>query len=82
MATNCHRPPPRTTYKASNGNDNAPKQRYDAHWAPLASHAGVFSGARISSPPVGRDEIPAPLKTPAWEARAPWPGGGGYDRDL
>ena len=36
-----------------------------------ASHAGVFSGARISSLPtkfVGRDEIRAPLKTPAWEA--------------
>ena len=29
----------------------------------LASHAGVFSGARISS------LIRAPLKTPAWEAR-------------
>ena len=33
----------------------------------LASHAGVFRGARISS--VGREEIRAPLKTPAWEAK-------------
>ena len=33
----------------------------------LASHAGVFRGARISSL-VGREEIRAPLKTPAWEA--------------
>ena len=32
----------------------------------LASHAGVFRGVRISSLPT-RDEIPAPLKTPAWE---------------
>ena len=32
----------------------------------LASHAGVFSGARFSS--LGRDEKRAPLKTPAWEA--------------
>ena len=31
----------------------------------LASHAGVFRGARIY---VGREEIRAPLKTPAWEA--------------
>ena len=77
MATNCHRPPKRTTYKASNGNYNVPKQRYDADWAPLAFHAGVFSGARISFLPVGRDEIPAPLETPAWEARAPLAGGGG-----
>ena len=34
----------------------------------LASHAGVFRRARISSLPFGRDEIRAPLKTPAWEA--------------
>ena len=38
----------------------------------VASHAGVFRGARISSLPqtafVGREEIRAPLKTPAWEA--------------
>ena len=32
----------------------------------LASHAGVFRGARFS---VGRDEKQAPLKTPAWEAK-------------
>ena len=31
----------------------------------LASHEGVFRGARF----VGRDEKLAPLKTPAWEAR-------------
>ena len=37
----------------------------------LASHAGVFRGVRFSSLPtfVGREEIRAPLKTPAWEAR-------------
>ena len=38
----------------------------------VASHAGVFRGARISSLPTnavcGREEIRAPLKTPAWEA--------------
>ena len=39
----------------------------------LASHAGVFRGARISSLSSlvflpGREEIRAPLKTPAWEA--------------
>ena len=35
----------------------------------LASHAGIFRGARISSLPfVGREEIRAPLKTPAWQA--------------
>ena len=33
----------------------------------LASHAGVFRGVRISCG-VGREEIRAPLKTPAWEA--------------
>ena len=33
----------------------------------VASHAGVFRGARFSSLP--RDEKRAPLKTPAWEAR-------------
>ena len=37
------------------------------------AHAGVFRGARISSLPiipfVGREEIRAPLKTPAWVAR-------------
>ena len=38
-------------------------------YAFLASHAGVSRGARFSSL-VGRDEIPAPLKTPAWEANA------------
>ena len=32
----------------------------------LASHTGVFMGARISSLP--SDETRAPLKTPAWEA--------------
>ena len=32
----------------------------------IASHAGVFTGARISSL---REEKRAPLKTPAWEAR-------------
>ena len=32
----------------------------------VASHAGVFRGARISSLP--REEKRAPLKTPAWEA--------------
>ena len=39
----------------------------------IASHAGVFRGARFSSLPtkfVGRDEKWAPLKTPAWEARS------------
>ena len=35
--------------------------------APIASHAGAFRGARISSLPT----IRAPLKTPAWEAKAP-----------
>ena len=38
----------------------------------LASHAGVFRGARFSSLPTkdeGRDEKRAPLKTPAWEAK-------------
>ena len=34
----------------------------------LASLAGVFRGARISSLPTTRDEIRPPLKTPAWEA--------------
>ena len=36
----------------------------------VASHAGLFRGARISSYffLVGREEIRAPLKTPAWEA--------------
>ena len=34
----------------------------------IASHAGIFRGARISSL-VGREEIRAPLKTPSWEAR-------------
>ena len=35
----------------------------------IASHAGVFRGARLSSLPfVGRDEKRTPLKTPAWEA--------------
>ena len=34
----------------------------------LASHAGVFRGARISSAFVGREEIRARLKTLAWEA--------------
>ena len=33
----------------------------------VASHAGVFRGARISSLPTPQ-EIRAPLKTPAWEA--------------
>ena len=32
-------------------------------WSYLASHAGVFRGAR-------REEIRAPLKTPAWEAKS------------
>ena len=32
----------------------------------LASHAGVFRGARFSS--LGRDEKRASLTTPAWEA--------------
>ena len=36
----------------------------------LASHAGVFRGARISF--LGREEIRAPLKTPAWEASPIW----------
>ena len=34
-------------------------------WHVIASHAGVFRGARF----MGRDERRAPLKTPAWEAR-------------
>ena len=34
----------------------------------IASHAGVFRGGRISSLVVGREEIRAPLKTPAREA--------------
>ena len=36
----------------------------------LASHAGVFRGARISSLPrfVGREAIRAPVKAPAWVA--------------
>ena len=38
----------------------------------LASHAGVFRGARFSSLLVGRDEKRAPLKTPAWEASLIW----------
>ena len=33
----------------------------------LASQAGVFRGAGISSLPTVGDEIRAPLKTPAWE---------------
>ena len=37
---------------------------------PLASHAGVFRGARVSSL-VGRDERRAPLKTPVLEANLP-----------
>ena len=42
--------------------------RVSATQATLASHAGVFRGARLSF--VGRDGIPAPLKTPAWEANS------------
>ena len=40
--------------------------------ATLASHAGVFRGARISSLPTRKkyEEIRAPLKRPAWEATA------------
>ena len=38
--------------------------------AGIASHAGVFRGARISSLPMGREQIRAPLKMPAWEANA------------
>ena len=38
----------------------------------LASHAGVFRGARFSSLHVGRDEKRAPRKTPAWEASLIW----------
>ena len=39
----------------------------------VASHAGIFRGARFSSLPTRRDEMKvnekrAPLKTPAWEA--------------
>ena len=34
----------------------------------IASHAGVFRGARIRIRILGREEIRAPLKTPAWEA--------------
>ena len=34
----------------------------------VASHAGVFRGARFSSLPTGRDERRASLKTPVWEA--------------
>ena len=38
----------------------------------IASHAGVFRGARFPSLPTeavcGRDETRAPIKTPAWEA--------------
>ena len=37
---------------------------------PLASHAGVFRRARLSSLRT-RDERRAPLKTPAWEANLP-----------
>ena len=33
----------------------------------IASHTGVFRGPRISSL-VGREEMRAPLNTPAWEA--------------
>ena len=33
----------------------------------VASHAGVFRGARFSSE--GRDEIRAPINTPVWEAK-------------
>ena len=40
-------------------------------WSTVASHAGVFRGARISSLPfVGREEIRASLKTLAREARS------------
>ena len=42
---------------------------YHISLAMIASHAGVFRGARISSL-VGREEIRAPLKMPAWEAIA------------
>ena len=47
----------------------AVKMIFLAPWT-IASHAGVFRGARISSLPreEGRDEIRVPLKTPAWEA--------------
>ena len=37
---------------------------------PLASHAGIFRGARLPSLPT-RDERRAPLKTSAWEANLP-----------
>ena len=33
----------------------------------ITSYAGVFRGARIFRPFVGRDEIRAPLKTLAWK---------------
>ena len=39
----------------------------------LASHTGVFRGARLSSPPpppTKKDGERAPLKTPTWEAMA------------
>ena len=50
--------------------DYALISNHDHFWDYLASHAGVFRGARFSSPSfVGRDEKQAPLKTPAWEAR-------------
>ena len=38
--------------------------------AKVASHAGVFRGARLSSLPTGEDEKRTLLKTPAWEAIA------------
>ena len=34
----------------------------------LASHTGVFRGARLSSLPTEKDGERAPLKTPTWEA--------------
>ena len=36
----------------------------------LASHTGVFRGARLSSLPTKKDGERAPLKTPTWEAMA------------
>ena len=42
-------------------------KKHAESYTDIASHAGVFWGARISSLPT-REEIRAPLKTPAWEA--------------
>ena len=53
--------------------ENADAQSFPQNSSPgVTSHADVFRGARISSPPCGEGRIRTPLKSPAWEAT---PGG-------